>query len=367
MKIVAAEAIPFRIALKKPFTIALGTLTHSNHVLVKLTDDEGRIGWGETTTFHAVYGYDQKDLYLTLTDHLLPAIIGFDPRNRTVIQQRLEMAIPYNLMAKTGVDLACLDLAGQAAGLPIHALIGGKRVEAVPLIAAVGIVGPEEAVDQAQAILDDGFKSVKIKIGLNAREDVARVLAIRKAVGDDTPLRVDANQGYDRPTAFWALPRLEEAALEWIEQPLHHSDLHGMKMLCDRLDTPIAADESMYTPEDAALVISLGAADILNIKVTKCGGIYRSQKIAALAQANGIPCYVGGCIETTPGMTAGVHFYAATPNIVSAAEIRGATAYVDDIAVTPLPRNDGAAIVPDKPGLGVEIDLDKLERYRVKF
>ena len=112
MKIVDAEAIAIRIPLKHPFTIALGTLTHSNHVLVRMVDDEGRFGWGETTTFHSVYGYDQKSLFNVLTDHLIPAIKGLNPRNMPLLHKRMDQAIPFNLMAKCGIDLAAYDLVG---------------------------------------------------------------------------------------------------------------------------------------------------------------------------------------------------------------------------------------------------------------
>ena len=125
--------------------------------------------------------------------------------------------------------------------------------------------------------------------------------AVRKAVGDGTRIRVDGNQGYDRATAMWVFSRMEEMGLEWIEQPLPHWDLEGLQALCRRLDTPVAVDESVHTPEDAMRVIRTGAADVVNIKVTKCGGIDRSQKIAAICAAAGVPCYVGGCIETHPG------------------------------------------------------------------
>jgi muconate cycloisomerase len=367
MKIVEVKAIPIRIPLKKPFTIALGTLTHTNHVLVRMTDDEGRVGWGETTTFHSVYGYDQKSLYNVLTDHLIPAVLGLDPRDRVALHQRLDMAIPFNTMAKTGIDLATYDLAAQAAAAPIHALVGGARVDRVPVVAVVDIVPPSQAEEMAREVVAKGYRVVKVKIGLNAHQDLQRVKAVRKAVGEDIRIRVDGNQGYDRATAMWAFSRMEEIGLEWIEQPLPYWDLEGLQALCRRLDTPVAVDESVHTPEDAMRVIRTGAADVVNIKVTKCGGIDRSQKIAAICAAAGLPCYVGGCIETHPGVAASVHFYAATPNIVSSAELRAESAYVDDVVVSPLAELDGAIAVPKGAGLGVVVDEEKVARYRASL
>jgi muconate cycloisomerase len=336
-------------------------------VLVRVTDDEGRVGWGETTTFHSVYGYDQKSLYNVLTDHLIPAVMGLDPRDRVALHQRMELAIPFNTMAKTGIDLATYDLAAQAAGAPIHALVGGARVDRVPVVAVVDIVSPSQAEEMARERLSKGYRVIKVKIGVDARQDLQRVKAVRKAVGDGARIRVDGNQGYDRATAMGVFSRMEEIGLEWIEQPLAHWDLEGLHALCERLDTPVAVDESVHTPEDAMRVIRTGAADVVNIKVTKCGGIDRSQKIAAVCAAAGVPCYVGGCIETHPGVAASVHFYAATPNIVSSAELRAESAYVDDVAVSPLTEVDGAIVVPRGPGLGVTVDEEKVARYRASL
>ncbi len=367
MKIVDVQVFAIRIPLKHPFTIALGTLTHSNHVLVRLADDENRVGWGESTTFHSVYGYDQKSLYHVLTDHLIPAVKGIDPRNMGLLHQRMDQAIPGNLMAKCALDLAAYDLVGRADGVPIHSLVGGKRVDRIPLTAALGIVSPREAAARAKDLIAEGFEVIKVKIGLDAEKDLERIKAVREAVGDGVKLRVDANQGYDRSDAISVLSRMEALDLEWIEQPLPDWDLAGLAMLADRLDTPIALDESVYTLHDAQRVIAAGAADVVNIKVPKCGGIYRCQKIAALCEEAGIPCFLGGCLETTPGTAAQAHFYCATQNIISAAEMEGPWCYVDDVVRDPLELAQGMVKVPDGPGLGVIIDEEKVARYRIDF
>jgi muconate cycloisomerase len=270
-------------------------------------------------------------------------------------------------MAKTGIDIAAYDLAAQAAGQPIHVLCGGKRVDRVPQIGVVGIVPEKEAAEYAVSLLEDGYRTIKMKIGDRAVEDASRVKAVRRAVGEEVPVRVDGNAGYDRAEAIRAFRLMEEVGLEWIEQPLPGWDLEGMAELAGRLDTPIAVDESMYTPEDAFHCIAAGAADVVNIKVAKCGGIYRSQKIAATCEAAGVPCFLGGCIETSVGTAAAVHFYAATTNVISAAEIHGSPFYVDDVAVNPFVAEDGAITVPDAPGLGIEVDEDKVNAYRISY
>jgi muconate cycloisomerase len=364
MKITGGEAIPVRIAFKKPFKIAAGTLTHSNHVLVRLVDEHGRVGWGETTTFLEVYGYDQNSLYQILTEYLIPGVVGLDAGDLEEIHQRMDRIVPFNLMAKAGIDLAVYDLAAQAAGTSIATLLGGRRKERVPLIGVVDIVAPQEAGISAARQVSAGFRTIKIKIGLDAAADIRRIEAVRDAVGGDVRLRVDGNCGYDRDTALSVFARMEDYRLEWIEQPLPAWDLEGMALLARSLKTPVAADESVYTVHDARRCIAVGAADVINIKVPKCGGIFRCRAIAELCGRSGIPCFLGGCLETSPGMAAAMQFYSATSSVASAAEIHGPPFYVDDVVYQAIEVADGAAALPQSVGVGVAVDEAKVARYR---
>lgn len=366
MKIVDANVFAIRIPLKHPFTIALGTLTHSNHVLVRLVGDDARVGWGESTTFHSVYGYDQKSLYHVLNDHLLPSVMGMDPRDMPALHRKMDRAIPFNLMAKCAVDLAAFDLSGQAAAAPVYDLIGGGREPRIPVIAALGIIAPAEAAARAKELAAAGFGVIKIKIGSDAEQDLERIQAVKETVGDSIRLRVDANQGYDRATARRVLTGLEPLDLEWIEQPLPDWDLEGLAELAGSFGTPLAVDESVYTVHDARRVMAMKAADVVNIKVPKCGGIYRSQQIADACRSQGVPCFLGGCLETSPGAAAQAHFYTATPNVVSAAEMEP-WQYVDDIVTSPMTMENGSVKIPQGSGLGVVIDEDKVDYYRVDF
>jgi muconate cycloisomerase len=251
--------------------------------------------------------------------------------------------------------------------LPLWAVLGEKRLNNVPLIGVVDICSPDSASASAAEQATRGFQTIKIKIGQDTTADIRRVEAVRKAVGDDIRLRVDGNCGYDRDAAFRVFTQMEDYGLEWIEQPLPAWDLEGMAMLAHRLKTPVAMDESIYTVHDAKRCIALGAADVVNIKVPKCGGIFHCRKIAALCEASGAACFLGGCLETSPGMAAAMHFYAATPNMVSAAEIHGLSFYVDDVVVNPVHVANGKAVLPQAPGLGVTIDEEKVAHYRIDF
>lgn len=365
MKIVKAEAFPVKIELKEPFTFALGTITHSSQVYVCLTDESGNYGWGETTTFHHVYGYDQLSIYRILKDYLLPAVIGLDPHNMNLLNRKMEEIIPHNLMAKTGVDLAAYDLAGKQLGLPVHSMLGGKKTDLMPVIGFISFMPIEKAVDRALSWIEKGVKTIKIKIGHNPHEDIALLRGVRKAVGDDIKIRVDVNMGYDRNTAIQTLTRLEEINLQWIEQPLQYWDLEGLSILSQILTTPIAVDESMYSVHDAKMCIEYGNVSICNIKIVKCGGFYRSYEIASFCGVHSVPCFIGGTGEMVLGTIAKAHLYAASENIPFAVEGTASAPYTDDVAETSLEMTDGAIKIPDNPGLGIDIDRDKIEKFRI--
>jgi len=367
MKIVSGEAIPIGIPLKKPFVIASGKLTHSNHVLVRLTGEGGVTGWGETTTFPEVYGYDQKTLWHVLTRYLIPCVVGLPIHDLMALHRKMDQVLPYNLMAKAGIDLAVHDLMARVEGLPMNAVLGIRRADWVPVTGIVDMVPPEVAAASAKEQASRGFQTLKVKIGGDVGVDIRRVEAVRESVPGEVRLRVDGNCGYDRKTALQLFLEMETLGLEWIEQPLPAWDLEGMAMLAHRLKTPVAADESVYTIHDAKRCIAMGAADVVNVKVQKCGGLYRSRHIVEACAAHKIPCFLGGCIETTPGMAAGTHFYAATPNLLSAAEILGPPMYEDDVVQHLMEMTGGAVRVPHGPGLGVRIDEAKVSDYRIRF
>jgi o-succinylbenzoate synthase len=364
MKIISGHVFCIRIPLKVPFIIAVGSLTHSNHVLVHLKGADGSWGWGESTTFLEVYGYDQEMLAHVIEAYLIPAVIGVEAGDCEELNKRMDAAVPFNLMAKCAVDMAAADMAARSQGLPLCEWFGCRRVEKVPIAGAVGILPPREAARRAENLVSTGFKTVKVKIGTDPDQDIERVLAVRRATGEGILLRVDANQGYSRKEAAYVLGRLETVGLEWVEQPLAAHDLEGSARLCTEFETPVAADESVYDIHDAERIIKRGSADVINIKLPKCGGLSRARKIAALCEESGVGCFLGGCLETTPGTAAQAHFYSATPSVISAAEMEGPWCYTDDVVAARLKFEQGAVFVPCEPGLGVDIDLGKVACYQ---
>ncbi len=364
MKITEVTAFPAPLPLRKPFAIALGTMTHSPNVVVRIRTDEGITGYGEASTWHVVYGYDQHSLVHAIETYLGPAVIGMDPFDLSTILSRMDLALAKNHMAKAGIETACQDLRGKALGVPLSRLFGGSGAGAVEVIAAIDIVPPGEAEAMARILIDKGFGCIKIKVGLNAREDIERVRIVRETVGPDVRLRVDGNQGYDRTSAMKACQAFETFDLQWIEQPLPDWDFEGHAALAAALATPIALDESISGIHDVYRAAASGAADVINIKIAKCGGITNSLRIAHAAEAMGMPCFLGGCIETGVGTAAALHFGACCPNLVPAIEMPGSDVFTDDITVERFVPDHGMIRLPSGPGIGVQVREDKLEEYR---
>ena len=233
-------------------------MTHSPNVVVRVTTDEEIMGYGEASTWHVVYGYDQQSVVQAIERYLGPAVIGTDPLDIEGIVSRMDFVLPKNRMAKAGIETACQDVRGKAAGLPLVRLLGGGNPEAVEVIAAVDIVPPSEAETLTRLWVEKGFGCIKIKVGLDVLEDVERVRVVRETAGPGMRLRVDGNQGYDRASAMKACKAFEAFDLQWIEQPLPEWDFEGMAALARNFSTPIAVDESIAGLHDVYRVASNG-------------------------------------------------------------------------------------------------------------
>ncbi|HVN96757.1 MAG TPA: dipeptide epimerase [Syntrophorhabdaceae bacterium] len=363
MKIKSVEVFPAPLPLRKPFAIALGVMTHSPNVVVRIKTDEGVTGYGEASTWHVVYGYDQRSLVQAIKQYLTPAVIGMDPFDIEGIVKRMDSVLPKNRMAKAGVETACQDVRAKAVGLPLTRLLGGATPQAIEVLAAVDIVPVAEAESLTRLWVEKGFGCIKIKVGLNVSEDIERVRVVRETAGPAIRLRVDGNQGYDRAQAMKACKAFEAFDLQWIEQPLPDWDFDGLAELARAFSTPIAVDESITGLHDVYRVARSGAADVINIKIAKCGGISNSLKIAHAAESAGLPCFLGGCIETGVGTAAALHFAASCPNLVPEIEMPGSDVFTDDLLMEPLVVNNGTIPLPQKPGIGVDVNEDKLVMY----
>ena len=280
---------------------------------------------------------------------------------------------PY---CKAAIDAALYDVVGKALNVPAYQLLGGLVRERVPIAHSLGLMEIDKAVEEALQAKTEGVKTIKLKGGVEQKRDVELVKQIRQALGPDVNICVDANQGY--PTAKAAVritKAMEEFNLLYMEQPVEGID--HMAEVARRVDTPIMADESAWTTQDVIEIIKKKAADMISIYTTKPGGMFKAKKVAAVAEAAGLKCNVNGSVETGVGNAANIHLAASTGVVtydcvvpVSTPKGKGKSGiagiyYQDDIITEPFEYSDGDVIVSSKPGLGVEIDEDKLEHYRV--
>jgi len=353
------------------------------YVLVRLTGDNGLLGWGEAPVikdwggdYGRYYGETPGTTKYIIETYLAPAVAGAEAWNFAGLHHRMDAAIKGYPYAKASVEMAAYDLAGRSLGVPVHILLGGCVREAIPVTHSIGLLPIEEAVTECVQVANEGIRTVKIKVGVESQRDVEVVRQVREAVGPDVGLCVDANQGYSSPAeAIQTIKAMEPYRLKYVEQPVE--GLMRMAEVASGIDTPVMADESAWTAQDVLEIIERRAADIVSIYTTKPGGLYRAMEVAAVAHAAGLPCNVNGSVETGVGNLANIQLAAAAPFVMLSCVVPVSTPaeaqhgqlagiyYTDDLIKAPLELSDGAIKVPDGSGMGIEIDEDKIALYRV--
>lgn len=317
MKIQSIETFYVAVPLTKPFKTALRTVTTAYSIVVKVTTEEGRVGFGEAPPTHVITGDSLESIRYAINEVISPQVIGLSLLEKELIFQRIHKAIVRNSSAKAAVDMAIFDLLGQYAKLPLYQYLGGYRNKLITDF-TVSVNDPIEMAEDAYRYVGQGFQTLKVKVGIGTiQEDINRIQAIRKRVGKEIKIRLDANQGWNAKEAVRAIGTMEDAGLniEFVEQPVSSDDIEGLKYVTERTITPIMADESVFSVYDAKRVLDMRAADMINIKLMKSGGIHQAIKINALAEASGVICMVGSMIETKLGITAAAHFAASQPNV----------------------------------------------------
>jgi len=367
LKIVAVEVQSTRISVVRPHQMAIGTTTAQENVVVKLIADDGTVGYGEAPHMvgHSQRGETPATVRVVLRHKLVPATLGRDPLAQEGLSLALGRAVPGNLRAKGALVMAAYDLAGRSLATPVYNLLGGLVRDRIPLSWSLPIVDTEAVIDEGLKMIERGWRILKVKIGRpDPLDDAAVVLALREAVGDEIEIRADANQAYDVKTAIRVIRRMEEASPGFVEQPVHRDDILGMAEVRSQVNVPIMADEAAETPEDIIALNRHRAADSASIYVIGPGGLDRSKRMASIAEACRMRGYLGGALESVIGASAGLHFAASSPAIDLGCEMTGQFLLSDDFGTEPLAVEDGAFVVPDRPGLGFEIDEEKLAKYR---
>lgn len=352
---------PVHVPLHTPFVTSLRRATHAESLLVEVVDSDGRSGWGEAPQVWQVTGESLAGAAAAIEVPLSAQLLGRDPADVIGLTDAVERAIVGNLSAKSALDVALHDLAASTLGVPLARYLGAPAERLTVRTDVTLSVGTAEAVAQdAVAKVTAGFTLLKAKVGTDARGDVDRVRAIRAAVGPGIGIRLDANQGWTAKEAVATMSAIEAADLdvELVEQPLPAHDLAGMAFVTARIATPVLADESVYGIRDLVRVIETRAADLVNIKLAKCGGLRVARTLLDLARAHGLGTVVGSMMETSVGVGAAASLVAAydspaTGRLWAVSDLDAAWWLAESAVDGGAVYEDAAVRLAAEPGLGV--------------
>lgn len=364
MKIKRIDIIPVSISLKRKVATHKGLWEEAEYVISKMYTDEGIIGIGETAPLVAA-SRESQDTVLSITSkNLAPLLIGEDPFDVEKIWSKMDKAVPGNGVAKAALDLPLYDIMGKALKVPVYKLLGGKTTESFPLVGLVGLSPIGRMIEETMSWVEAGYSSVRIKTGLGVKQDEEIVKNIRKAIGPDVQLRIDANQAYTPSMAIRAIKAVEPYDIEMAEQPTVWYDFEGLARVTASVDTPILPHESLYSIYDAVQLDRIGAGNVYGLKTYRPGGITLAKKLAIYMELRNIPMFVCSCIELAVGTAAAAHFATAFyRNIRYASEMSGPVGLEDDVAEPGIKIEKGMASVFEKPGYGVELDEKRLKKY----
>jgi L-alanine-DL-glutamate epimerase-like enolase superfamily enzyme len=371
MRIRNIETIPVKVPIRPEFVIrgSLGVHSESPFVMLRVHTEEGITGLGEVSCTPVWSGEDAVTAVHIIRNVLEPAIVGEDPRDIERLTGKMRRAVAGHPFTKSGIELALWDILGKAAGLPVYRLLGGAVRETVQIKMSVSGAEPERAAEIARWAMGRGLKALKVKVGIEPEGDLARVKAVRAAIGPSVRMGVDANGGWSARVAIETIRRMTaECNIYFAEQPVAPLDIQWLVDVRRNVPVPVMADESCYTLQDAMALARAGAADILSIYVGKGGGIGPARKMAAVAEAAGLTCTVGSNLELGVASAAMTHLATASTGVGAEefpCDILGPLAYEHDLLAEPIEFRDGAVRVPQGPGLGVELDEKMIARYRV--
>lgn len=365
MKIAQIDIYRLSIPME-PFVIATGTMDYAQNTFIRIHSDTGLYGVGECSAFPMIVG-ETQDTCVVLAQAFAKIWKNKDPLDIAARMAELQLYIAGNATIKSAFDMALHDLAAKDANLPLYKFLAGQRKEILTDI-TLGIAAPEQMAEKAGALKAGGAVALKVKLGKQPKEDVLRIREIRKAVGFDIPIRIDANQGWNLEEAIEALNGMEPFKIQFCEQPMRVYNDHLLPQLRSQTIVPIMADESVYSHYDADRLCRNDACDYINIKFSKSGGIAQSLKIQAVAQEYAIPCMIGGMLESRLALAANVHFAYAAHNVKFYDLDTCMVGHLEDPVIGGVQYTGYQVSVSDAIGIGADIDpafLNSCESWTV--
>lgn len=364
MKISAVEAIPFTIPLTRPTGFSHASISDAEHVLIRVHTDEGIVGHAEAPARPFTYGESQESIVTAVNKWFAPAMVGVDPLAREIVRERMSWLV-HNHTARGATDMAMWDVVGKALGQSVHMLLGGytDTVDVVHIVFASepgGIV--EEAIEMRERF---GFRTFKIKTGKNTADDAKALRGLRAALGEEPEIFVDANKGWSADETIRLLPLMEEVGVTMLEEPTAAFEPLARRRVAARSSIPIMGDESLTRLGEISREILDNHAQIVSLKVARTG-FTESARIVGLCEGLGIGIGMGSQMDGQVGTLSSLAFGGAFRSTsLRAGEYDYFLQLTDDLVTESLAISDGSLAVPDRPGVGIEIDEDKLAHYRV--
>ncbi|MDX6261680.1 MAG: muconate cycloisomerase [Kribbellaceae bacterium] len=368
-KIRSVEVFPVAVPFARQFVLGSGAVGSPDQapdqaaavVFVKLTTEDGVVGWGEQRALPSWSYETAETIAVVIKRHLEPILLELTPFDIELFHQRVTKRLSPSVsngfpFARAAVDLAMHDAAGKLAGVPVHALLGGKLHDEIPLCSAIGVGAPDVVREHARQSSD--YSAYKVKIGGDLDSDAAAIETVAEVAGAK-PLWLDANQSY-RPSALkQLLDRTSHVrTIHCVEQPVPSTDTLAMHRLRELIDLPIAIDEGSFTAQDLARAIRLDAADLVVVKICKAGGLRNALKTAQVALSAGIEILASGLTDCGIGFAAALHLFSQL-ELALPAELNGPE-LLSDLYVEGLTITKAVATVPTAPGLGVQVDEERI-------
>jgi L-Ala-D/L-Glu epimerase len=372
MKITHVETFPVRIPLKpaRHMITALGSHTESRYLLVRIGTDAGIDGVGEATVMPTWSGETIWGAQALVERIFKPLLIGCDPSDIAAIDRRLDGATRHNWFAKAAVEMACWDIQGKAANKPVYELLGGPvRPLTIRCRFSMGAYEPERARARALDLVEEGFDTIKVKVGGKAETDMARVRAVREAIGPDKALTIDANCGWDVDTAIHCVNALEDCRIALDEQPTPDGDYAGLARVRRETTPPVMADDICFDMAHVRELIRNECCDVISVYPGKNGGIAKSRAIVEFAGKHNVACSIGSNLEWDVGTAAMAHLVVACPNMQVEkypGDVLGPVYHEARIVTNPIDIRGPLVTITNRPGLGVDVDWQVVRAHECK-
>ncbi|MDY7577193.1 muconate/chloromuconate family cycloisomerase [Herbaspirillum sp. RTI4] len=368
IKITAVEVLLLDVPTIRPHLLSVATMRQQTLVLVFIRSDDGILGYGEATTIGGLaYGEESPESIKTNIDtYMAPLLIGGDATNIAARMQSLRKPVQGNRFAKCAIETALFDAHAKRLGVPLSTLFGGRIVDSLPVAWTLASGNTERDIAEAETMLDlKRHRIFKLKIGLReVREDVAHVAAIKRVIGERGSVRVDVNQAWTETEAMLGMHMLHDAGIDLVEQPIAAGNHEGLRRLRNQNRIPLMADESLHGPSDAYQLAKHHAVDVFAIKITQSGGLTGARDVASIAEAAHVELYGGTMLEGAIGTIASAQLFSTFPALAWGTELFGPLLLTEEILRTPLTYKDFSLQLPTGPGLGIELDEDRIHFLR---